>query len=87
MYLDVTCKIHIYLPLALTGIGVQEFAGEYATEQPHAPDQRNRGDFGGWDAIHSLPDLSNQYPRWQVMGSVRLLLSTLPPLTRELHVV
>ena len=39
-------------------------------QQPHAPDQRDRGDFVGWNALEGLLDLSNHYPRWQVMGSV-----------------
>ena len=41
-----------------------------AAEQPHAPDQRNRGDFVEQKATERFPDLCNLYSRWQVMGTV-----------------
>ena len=39
-------------------------------QQPHAPDQRKRGDFVRLGSEKATTDLSNLYSRWQVMGSV-----------------
>ncbi len=44
---------------------------ELGAEHPRGADQRDRGDFGDFDARESLPNLENTDPRWQLTGTVR----------------